>query len=413
MKGIYPSEYFNNPNPNKSLEEIWEDLDGFSYEELYETPSYLETTQFMIPIPPLSYQGRFIKGFCFSQVARLLLEKVPEIKKAFFVCANSMCSSYPRAHNADCFFSCYKYPEREAWFKSKYPETKDVICLPLQDADYTNENMLKPVEPKLSKVTDLFCVSSAFPVKNLPLIAKTLKVYEEKYNYRLKVVFALGSKEVKKNEDGSLDYSQTGDYVKNELIKVDEILGNTKDYIDFIPYVAYRDLPKYFSEAKCGVLASLIEGKNRYISEALSCDMPIIVFKQFNQFSRGNYPIFFGENSGEYAPEFTAESLADTIHKVLMNLDNYTPRKNYLLYRGRKNFIKTVVTEIPYYKENIPNFNNGNLFDNLWINSACMDNYGISYKDFLYDKLANLSYIGSFKTTLELVNWYLSKFHIK
>ena len=103
----------------------------------------------------------------------------------------------------------------------------------------------------------------------------------------------------------------------------------------------------------------------------------------------------------------------DTIHKVLMNLDTYTPRKNYLQYRGRKNFIKTVATEIPYYRENIPNFNDGNLFENQWINEACMDNYGVLYQDFLYDKLCNWSNVASLEATLELVNSYLKKFCIK
>ena len=96
-----------------------------------------------------------------------------------------------------------------------------------------------------------------------------------------------------------------------------------------------------------------------------------------------------------------------------MNLDSYTPRKNYLQYRGRKNFIKTIATEIPYYKENIPDFNDGNLFDNQWVNLACMDNYGVSYQDFLYDKLTDWSCAGSFTKTVELVNQYLSKFQTK
>ena len=413
MKGIWPDAYLQEPNPKKSLEEIWQDLDGYSFEELYEQPTHHKSARFVVPIPPLFYQGKFVKGFCYTQVARLILEKAPELKNLFFVCANSMCFSYPWAHEADCFFTCYKYPKREAYFKNKYPHTKDVVCLPLQDADFTNEELMKPVEPKLPKVIDLFCVSTAFPVKNLPLIAKSLKVYEKKYNRRLRVIYAIGSNEAKKNKDGSLDYSGMSNYGKNELIKVDEILGNTKDYIEFIPYINYTDLPKYFSISKCGVLASLIEGKNRFISEALSSDMPVIVFKQFNQFSRGDFPIFFANNSGEYAPEFSPESLADTIHKVLMNLDYYTPRQNYLLYRGRKNFVKTVANEISYYKENIPNFNDGNLYYNQWVNEACLDNYGVSYQDFLYGKKPSWSNVVTLETTLNLIEAYLKKFNIK
>ena len=410
MKGIWPDSYLDNPYPNKSLEEIWQDLDAYSFEEIYEQPSNHKSARFIVPIPPLYYKNRFVKGFCFTQVTRLLLDNIPEIKKLFFVCANSMCFSYPWAHDADCFFTCYKYPERERYFKNKYPHTKNIVCLPLQDADFTNEITMKPVEPKLPKVIDLFCVSTAFPVKNIPMIAKSLKVYEQKYNKRLHVVYAIGSNEAKKNKDGSLDYSGMTNYAQNELKKVDEILGNTKDYIDFIPYITYTDLPKYFSISKCGVLGSLIEGKNRFISEALSCDMPVIVFKQFNQFSRGDSPIFLAQNSGEYAPEFTPESLADTIHKVLMNLENYTPRQNYLEYRGRKNFVKTVANEISYYQENIPDLKGGDVFNNTWVNEACLDNYGISYQDFLYGKKPSWSNVVTLDTMFNLANAYLKKF---
>ena len=36
MKGIWPEQYMHNPDMNKPIEQIWDDIDGYSFEELYE-----------------------------------------------------------------------------------------------------------------------------------------------------------------------------------------------------------------------------------------------------------------------------------------------------------------------------------------------------------------------------------------
>ena len=110
--------------------------------------------------------------------------------------------------------------------------------------------------------------------------------------------------------------------------------------MNFIPWAEYKDLIHLYANSKCCVLCSLFEGKNRSIFEAMACNTPIVVFKQYNQYSRGNFPIF-RENSGETVSVFSPECLADTIHKVIKNPTNYEPRENYCKYYGRKNFIKT------------------------------------------------------------------------
>ncbi len=408
--GVWPESYHSNPNPDKPIEHIWDDLDAYSFEEMYEQPDRHSGIRFYAPLPPLFYKGKFIKGFCFTQAAHLLIEQFPKIKDLFFVCANAMCSAYPWSHNADCFFTCYRNPARERYYKSKYPQTKNIICIPLQDADFTNERVMTPI-PNTPKTIDVFCISTAFPVKNLPTFAKALKAYEAKYGYRLKVLYAIGDNAAKRNEDGSLDYSGVIDYSKNVLKEVDAILGDTKSYIDFYPYLDYYKLPEYYSAAKCGVLASLIEGKNRFINECISCDTPIIVFKDLNKFSRGESPVFFG-NCGECAPEFTPESLADTIHKVLSNPSAYEPRKNYLKYNGRRNFINTCLWEIPYYRENLPEFAAGDALNNEWLNRACIDNYETDYESFLYDKKFNISNIVGLETIRTLLQYYYAKFNI-
>ncbi|MBO7672277.1 glycosyltransferase [bacterium] len=412
MKSVWPEQYHNNPNIDKPIEQIWADIDGYTFEERYEDyPELHSKIPFVIPLPPVKYEGKFLKGVCFSCGTRVLVEKFPEIKELFNVVANSMFSSYPWSNVADAYFTCYKNEARERWYKENHPDKKDMPMIPLQDADFLNEYYIAPV-PNTEKIYDVICVSTPFPVKNLPLIAKALLEYERKYGRVLKVVYIIGQPSAKRYEDGTFDYSGVIDYGKNVLKEVDRILGDTRKYIDFYPWIDYKDLPLMYSRSKCGVLGSLIEGKNRFISEIQSCNTPIIVFKDFNKYSRGDFPVFFG-NSGEYVPEFTPESLADTIHKVITNQDAYEPRKNYLEHYGRKNFIDTIVDAIPYYRENLPGYEPKRTHDNLWLDLACYDNYQVSYHDFLYDKKTNLSHVVGLSNVETLLKYYYAKFGIK
>lgn len=410
MKNIWPEEYMHNPNINKPIEQIWDDMDAYSFEERYENDLKNKLT-LVIPFPPMFYKGKFLKGIFYSNATRTIMRKLPELKELFFVCANSMFASYPWSNVADMFFTCYKNEAREAYYKKKHPENSHVVCLPLQDADFLNEYYIAPAKDT-PKTIDVFCVSTPFPVKNLPVIAKALKVYEQKYGRILNVVYAIGQRSAEINEDGSLDYSKLTDYGKNELKKVDEILGDTKKYIKFYPYIEYKHLPHYYTSAKCCVLGSLMEGKNRFISEAMSCNTPVIVFKDFNKYVRGDFPVFFG-NSGEYVPEFSPESLADTIHKVIMNQQAYEPRKNYLMHYGRKNFVNKMIDAMPYYRENVPDYIEGKIHDNLWVDLACYDNYQVSFHDFLYGKLPSMSHVIGIKDIETLFKRYYKKFGIE
>ena len=408
---IWPTQYFQNPNPKKKIEEIWQDIDGYSFENMYETPIMQNKLYFITCFPPLNYQGKIIKGMFFSQSVDSIVERHPAIKKIFFPIANSMFSSYPGSEHADMYFTCYKNTKREKWYKKHHPEKKDVIMLPLQDSDYTNEYYIAPTYDT-PKDIDLITISTAYPVKNLPMLAAAIKMYELKYAKRLKVVWAVGSREATRSDDGTFDYSKMRFDAVNELNKVKDILGgDIKKYIDIYPYIEYKDLASYYSRAKCGVLATLMEGKNRFISEAMSCNVPVVVFKDFNKFARCGYPVFYG-NSGEYAPEFTSESLADTIHKVLENPEKYEPRKNYLIHNGRRNFLNTLVDLNPYYKKNLPNYKKGRIFDNIWVDLAVQYNYQISLVDYLYSKNYSIQYVEGTQNIDNLVKFFYSKFGI-
>ena len=411
MKGKYPREYFHNPNIQKPIEEIWDDIDAYSGEFFEDETKYHEKIDLFIPLAPLEYNGKTTKGILFSQGLEYILKLYPQLKEIFFCGAYTMWSSYSWCDKADFYLTCYENKKREEYYKNKYPNKKDIIFIPLQDADYTNEYRVAPTFfPQ--KLIDVICVSTPYEVKNLPFLAKTIRKYYEKYNKILKTAFVLGTKLVKKDENNNLDYSELPANHRKEMDEVIEILGDLKQHMGFFPFVENKDLTKYYTNSKCCVLTSLIEGKNRSLNEAMACNTPVITFKQHNQWARGDYPIFFG-NSGELAPEFTPEALADTIHKVINNLDKYEPRKNYLKYNGRKNFINTLVKYIPYYKENIPDYQENRFHENLWVDLATQANYQLGYMEFLYEKNPAITHIRGISQIDSLIKFFYSRFHIK
>lgn len=406
--GVWPSEYFTNPKPSKSIYDIWDDIDNYTFEETYSKESRYDLIDFIVPLPPLEYEGKFIKGVFYSQSCETILKKFPEVKKLFHVCANTMFSSYSKYPEADIYFACYKNRLRENYYRKKYPERKHIAFAPLQDADWTNEYVMAPTFDT-PKTIDVICVSTAYPVKNLPVIAKSLKAYEAKYGKVLKCAFAIGSREAIKLENGKIDYSNMREDAKEQLEIVDKILGKTEKYINFIPYIEYNNLAKYYSASKCAVLASLMEGKNRFLNEAMSCNVPVVVFRDFNKFARCGYPVFFN-NSGEYANEFTPESLAEAIHKVLTNPKKYQPRKNYLTYNGRKNFVSTLLDSLPYYKQNIPDYKKGEAHNNLWIDLAIQANYQLSFVDYIYEKNPAIVHMRGLKEIKPIIEFYCARF---
>ncbi len=414
MKGRYPRDYFMNPNMDKerSIEQIWDDIDAYSGEFFEDEPVFHDKIDFVVPLPPLQYKGKFTKGIFFSQGTEYVLKLFPQLQELFFATAYTMWSSYSWCDKADCYLTCYENKPRETYYKNKYPNKKDIIFIPLQDADFTNEYTLVPT-PNTPKTVDVLMVASPIAVKNLPMLAKAIRAYEDKYGYSLKATLALGSAECKKLPDGSIDYSALRDDKRQILDDMNSALhGRMFDYINFEPYVSYSAMPALYSSAKCTVLTSLIEGKNRSLFESLCCDTPIIVFKDHNQWARGEHPVFFG-NSGEYAPEFTPESLADTIYKVINNPQNYEARKNHLLHSGRRNFIDISTSCIPYYRENIPDFDKDKFHENIWVDLACQKNYGLSYHDFLYGRKPGLQHVKGIKNIQNLAETYLSLFGVK
>jgi hypothetical protein len=168
-----------------------------------------------------------------------------------------------------------------------------------------------------------------------------------------------------------------------ELAAMRQILGRVEDYLDLLGYVDHwLELPRFYSRAKVYVLASLIEGKNRTIGEAMACNVPIVCFREFNQFARQGYPVF-PDGTGLYAA-YDPESLADTIHTVLEGVHSFSPRLNYLKQSGRRNFLNQCIDTIPYYRNALPDFVPGQHIQNPWIDVAVHRNYGKDLHSFIY-----------------------------
>ena len=404
-KGYCHTYFYDNPNveKEKDIEEIYRLIQEYSSEFFIDDPLYLrQCTDFFVPLPPLKYKGVFLKGMFLSQGVDYIHSLFPKINELFFSMAFSMWGSIPYSEKAECYLTCYNNLHREIWFKSVYPNKKDKIFIPLQDVDFTNDIMVCP-EP-IDKDIDIICISSLYPRKNIPLLLETLITYHKKYGKLLKAVLITGTR--------TKDYDEAQIQVLKELEAIAGGSDELNKYIEIKGYVKYGDaLNSYYSRAKLAVLTSIFEGKNRSISEAILCNTPVVIFKDFNKYIRGGDKAF-PDNAGLYAPEFSAKSLAETIHKALNNLEQFTPRDSYLKENGRLNFLNKCVDSIPYYHENLPNYSPGHIEDNEWFIEALADNYDMSLIQFLYGWDNSIQQTKLHENNTAVMDFYNKKFNI-
>lgn len=372
----YPTAYFHQPQIDKPLAQIYEDLDAYTYEFWGDEPQRLEILDFIVPLPPLWYEGKFIKGIFFSQGVDWLLQRFPRLPDFFHSLAYSMGCSYPWSKLADGYLVLYCNPEREAWFRSHRPDLADKILLPLEEPDFTHGYAIAPV-PNLPKDIDLLAVSRFLDQKNLPFIAKALRIYRQKYSHApIRLTLIPG-----RNFD--VNFRGLEAYELAELAKMEQILGCLREYIELIPRVVhhYQEMPSFYSRAKAYVLGSLIEGKNRSLFEAISCNLPAIVPRQFNQYARGDDGAF-PQGAGIYA-DFEPEAFADGIYTLLQNRDQFQPRHAFLQHSGRRNFLSICLAKVPYYQENLAKFDHNLSWQHPWLDLAMYHNYQLSTTQFL------------------------------
>lgn len=400
-ENIKNKDLFFNPNIKRPITEIWEKIQSYTNEVLPEQQNYKDArTDFIVALPPLKYNGKFIKGLYLSPAVDIIYEKLPKSKDMFISMAYSMWASIPWSNNCDVLLTCYNNRKREEWYKKTYPNKQDKIFIGLQDADFTNEYLICPTQNK-NKDIDIMSISRLSPEKNIALLLKALIIFNEKYGYKPKTVVITGIR----NE--GLDEKETK--VIEELVSIAGGMEKLRGYIEFISRVDWgKEICNYYSRAKFCVLSSIYEGKNRMINEAASCNTPMVVFRDLCKYTKGEDETLL-KNSGFYVEEYTPECLADTIYKMLSLYKNFTPRESYLRYNGRLNFLNKCIDAIPYYKNNLPEYKEGEIEKNIWLKLAIWENYGVTLQDFLYSQYIKYNWLTNIKDIDMALSFYISK----
>ncbi|HET6345459.1 MAG TPA: glycosyl transferase family 1, partial [Myxococcota bacterium] len=219
-RGYHPIAYYSNPNVSKPLDDIFTDINEFTDEVFpHETERFGNLAVFIL-LPPLLYDGHFVKGILFTQGAELLIERFPWIQEVFHIYAYSMWSSFPQSTRADGLFMSYPNPARVEWFRTKYPERAHQVLVPLCDSDFFNEYSLVP-KLSVKKDIDILCVARLDLVKNLPMFAQALKVLRQKYPATpMRATLLTGA-----NFD--INWNGLEEREKAELRKINQALGST------------------------------------------------------------------------------------------------------------------------------------------------------------------------------------------
>ena len=68
------------------------------------------------------------------------------------------------------------------------------------------------------------------------------------------------------------------------------------------------------------------------------------------------------------------------------------------------------VDNIPYFRENLPEYTEGRIQDNLWVDLAMQNNYQLSFNDFLYGKNHLIQQVKCNEKDHSLVDFFYSRF---
>lgn len=376
-RGKHPHAYFQAAAMDKPIEDIYADLDSFTDEVFAEDRGRQSVMSTFILLPPVRYRDRVLKGILFTHGADLLVERLPRLKELFFVFAYSMWCSVPQSVHADGLFTLYPNADREAWFKRQHPTRAHQLWLPFEDADFFDHYRYAPDQPETRvRDIDVLCVARPDGIKNLPMFAAAVRRLQDGRAGRpLRCVLVTG-----REVDINLERMEGAE--RNIVREVQRELGAASDALYFEPQ-PQTNLAGYYGRAKCFVLCSLVEGKNRAIHEAASCDTPVVTFAQFNQYIRGGHPVLPGR-AGAVAPAFEAEALANTILDVLDHPERFAPREAVLSVSGRAHVFNACIDALPYYREALPGFVAGQHVDNAWLDLAMWQTHRLGVRQHLF-----------------------------
>lgn len=122
---------------------------------------------------------------------------------------------------------------------------------------------------------------------------------------------------------------------------------------NYIEKYSEEDYLRYLQSAKYGIIVDAHESQGFAIEEALSCDVPLLVWKvkYMSQEEGGNYPdipctniAYWDKRCGEFFEE--KENFEEIYYKFINKLETYKPRKYILEYLTPKkcgeNFVKLI-----------------------------------------------------------------------
>ncbi len=94
-RGKYPTHHFASPALYLPPEQVYADFDAFTH-EFFEDEPFHDQIDMFIPLPPMYYEGRFVKGIFCSQAVDYLIKLYPSLQQLLFLAvAYSMCGACP------------------------------------------------------------------------------------------------------------------------------------------------------------------------------------------------------------------------------------------------------------------------------------------------------------------------------
>jgi glycosyltransferase involved in cell wall biosynthesis len=161
-----------------------------------------------------------------------------------------------------------------------------------------NHDLFRPVKSLSPLPFDyILFVGSEQPRKNFKTLLESLKILKEKKEFKNLKLVKIGSPEKQNFRDQSL--------------KEIKELGLTADVI-FTGYIKDKDLPVYYSNAKCYISPSICEGFGLPTVEAMACGCPVITS------NTSAFPEIVG-TAGLLRDPFDAAGFAEDLEKIIQN----------------------------------------------------------------------------------------------
>ena len=130
----------------------------------------------------------------------------------------------------------------------------------------------------------------------------------------------------------------------------------------------------------------------------------------------------FGSSSAWWSQIVGGSDNADEVASLLyssdglaMNIYRYNIGGGSVDIKDKDTYgeIDRLIQNIPYFKENLPEYEKGRIQNNLWVDLAMQDNYQLSFNDFLYGKNLAIQQVKCHENSHSLVDFFYSRFGIR